>query len=132
PQSPDGYILRRHARIRCCSTDFNRMCRQQRFVRAVTEEADPTTLALSIPGLVNATEDNIQTDIPVKNLDAFMDLALRIKDAGFTSYPITQDVTFSGNPDYEYLEEWVQASIEDSMAQEEPESVLGETEPGST
>ena len=131
-QKLDGYHALWYARSREGSNDFNRMCRQQRIVRAVTEEADPTTLALSIPGLVNATEDNIQTDIPVKNLDAFMDLALRIKDAGFTSYPITQDVTFSGNPDYEYLEEWVQASIEDSMAQEEPESVLGETEPGST
>src|SRR5699024_12653304 len=103
--------------------DFNRMRLQQRIVRTVTEEAAPTTLAHSISGMDNATEDNNQTDIPVKNLDAFMDLALRIKDAGFTSYPITQDVTFSGNSDYEYLEEWVQASIEDSMAQEEPESV---------
>ena len=131
-QKLDGYHALWYARSREGSNDFNRMCRQQRIVRAVTEEADPTTLALSIPGLVNATEDNIQTDIPVKNLDAFVDLALRIKDAGFTSYPITQDVTFSGNPDFEYLEEWVQASIEDSMAQEEPESVLGETEPGST
>ncbi|ATG52671.1 transcriptional regulator [Brachybacterium vulturis] len=131
-QKLDGFHALWYARSREGSNDFNRMCRQQRIVRAVTEEADPTTLALSIPGLVNATEDNIQTDIPVKNLDAFVDLALRIKDAGFTSYPITQDVTFSGDPDYAYLEEWVQASIEDSMTQESPESVLGETEPGST
>ncbi|WP_394215579.1 LCP family protein [Brachybacterium vulturis] len=131
-QKLDGFHALWYARSREGSNDFNRMCRQQRIVRAVTEEADPTTLALSIPGLVNATENNIQTDIPVKNLDAFVDLALRIKDAGFTSYPITQDVTFTGDPDYAYLEEWVQASIEDSMAQEPPESVLGETEPGST
>jgi anionic cell wall polymer biosynthesis LytR-Cps2A-Psr (LCP) family protein len=108
------------------------MCRQQRIVRAVTEEADPASLALSIPRLVTATEENIQTDIPVGNVDAFVELALRIKDGGFTSYPITQDVTFSGNPDWEYLEEWVDASIEDSMKQDPPESVQGETEPGST
>ncbi|ASK66511.1 transcriptional regulator [Brachybacterium avium] len=131
-QKLDGFHALWYARSREGSNDFNRMCRQQRIVRAVTEEADPTTLAFSIPRLVDATEANIQTNIPVKNLDAFVDLALRIKDAGFTSYPITQDVTFSGNPDYEYLEEWVQASIEDSMEQEAPESVLGETEPGST
>jgi anionic cell wall polymer biosynthesis LytR-Cps2A-Psr (LCP) family protein len=105
---------------------------QQRIVRAVTEEADPASLALSIPRLVTATEENIQTDIPVGNVDAFVELALRIKDGGFTSYPITQDVTFSGNPDWDYLEEWVQASIEDSMKQDPPESVKGETEPGST
>ncbi|MGP9611835.1 LCP family glycopolymer transferase [Brachybacterium sp. AOP42-C2-15] len=131
-QKLDGFHALWYARSREGSNDFNRMCRQQRIVRAVTEEADPTTLALSIPRLVNATEENIVTDIPVGNLDAFVDLALRVKDGGFTSYPITQDVTFSGNPDFEYLEEWVDASIEDSMTREAPESVLGETEPGST
>ncbi|MEO2097353.1 MAG: LCP family protein [Brachybacterium sp.] len=131
-QKLDGYHALWYARSREGSNDFNRMCRQQRIVRAVSEEADPTSLALSIPRLVTATEENIQTDIPVGNVDAFVELALRIKDGGFTSYPITQDVTFSGNPDWEYLEEWVDASIQDSMKNDPPESVEGETEPGST
>lgn len=131
-QKLDGYHALWYARSREGSDDFNRMCRQQRIVRAVSEEADPTSLALSIPRLVTATEENIQTDIPVGNVDAFVELALRIKDGGFTSYPITQDVTFSGNPDWEYLEEWTDASIKDSMKNDPPESVEGETEPGST
>ncbi|GAA1484371.1 hypothetical protein GCM10009625_11750 [Brachybacterium fresconis] len=131
-QKLDGYHALWYARSREGSNDFDRNCRQQRIVRAVAEEADPATLAMSVPRLVSATEANIQTDIPVSNLDAFVDLALRIKDGGFTSYPITPDVTPSGDPDYEYLESWVQASIEDSMKQDPPESVLGETEPGST
>lgn len=131
-QKLDGYHALWYARSREGSDDFNRMCRQHRIVRAVSEEADPTSLALSIPRLVTATEENIQTDIPVGNVDAFVELALRIKDGGFTSYPITQDVTFSGNPDWEYLEEWVDASIQDSMKNDPPESVEGETEPGST
>ena len=131
-QKLDGYHALWYARSREGSDDFNRMCRQQRIVRAVSEEADPTTLALSIPRLVTATEENIETDIPVRDVDAFVELALRIKEGGFTSYPITQDVTFSGNPDWDYLEEWVDASIEDSMKQDPPESVQGETEPGST
>ncbi|MCT1997553.1 LCP family protein [Brachybacterium muris] len=131
-QKLDGFHALWYARSREGSDDFNRMCRQQRIVRAVAEEADPTTLAMSVPGLVNATEENIQTDIPVRRLDAFVELALRIKDAGITSYPITQDVTFSGNADWDYLKAWTQASIEDSMKQTEPESVKGETQAGST
>ncbi|HIY23547.1 MAG TPA: LCP family protein [Candidatus Brachybacterium merdigallinarum] len=131
-QHLDGFHALWYARSREGSNDFNRMCRQQRMVRAVVEEADPGTVALSIPGLVNATEENIVTNIPVSDLEAFVDLALRIKDGGFTSYPITQDVTPSYDADWDYLKEWVDASIEDSMQQEEPESVLGETEPGST
>lgn len=131
-QKLDGFHALWYARSREGSNDFNRMCRQQRMVRAVTEESDPTTLAMSIPGLVTATEENIQTDIPVANLNAFVDLALRVKQGGFTSYPITQDVTPSGNPDWDYLKEWTAASIEDSVKKDEPESVVGETEPGST
>ena len=130
-QQLDGYHALWYARSREGSDDFDRMCRQQRIVRAVTEEADPGTLAMSIPGLVTATEENIVTDIPASDLDAYIDLALRIKDAGFTSYPITQDVTPSHNADWDYLKSWTEASIEDSMEQEEPESVIGETESGS-
>ncbi|WP_304502118.1 LCP family protein [Brachybacterium sp. FME24] len=131
-QKLDGFHALWYARSREGSNDFNRNCRQQRIVRRVAEEADPATLALSVPKLVSATEANIQTDIPVSNLDAFVDLALRIKDGGFTSYPITPDVTPSSNPDFEYLESWVDASIEDSMKKDPPESVQGETEPGSS
>uniref|UniRef100_UPI001C3C7A73 LCP family protein n=2 Tax=Bacillati TaxID=1783272 RepID=UPI001C3C7A73 len=71
-QKLDGYHALWYARSREGSDDFNRMCRQQRIVRAVSEEADPTSLALSIPRLVTATEENIQTDIPVGNVDAFV------------------------------------------------------------
>lgn len=106
------------------------MCRQQRIVRAVSEEADPTSLALSIPRLVTATEENIQTDIPVGNVDA-RGASLCASRTAASPYPITQDVTFSGNPDWEALEE-VDASIQDSMKKDPPESVQGETEPGST
>ena len=131
-QKLDGFHALWYARSREGSDDFDRMCRQQRIVRSVSEEADPPTLAMSIPGLVSATEENIVTDIPADDLEAYVDLSLRIKDAGFTSYPITQDVTPSHDPDWEYLKAWTEASIEDSMEQDEPESVLGETEPGSS
>ncbi len=106
-QKLDGYHALWYARSREGSDDFDRICRQQRMVRVVTQEADPATLALSFPSLVSATEKNIETDIPVKDLDAFVDLALRIKDAGYNSYPITEDVTPpSYNADWDYLKKW--------------------------
>ncbi|MFC0676091.1 LCP family protein, partial [Brachybacterium hainanense] len=125
-QQLDGYHALWYARSREGSDDFNRMCRQQRIVRVVTEEADPATLALSVPGLVSATERNIETNIPSTQIGAFAELGLRIKDAGFTSYPITTDVTNPGDPDFPYIKEWVQASIDQSMEQADPESVRGE------
>ena len=131
-QHLDGYHALWYARSREGSNDFNRMCRQQRMVRVVVEESDPATLAMSIPGLVTATENNIVTDIPTSDIDAFAELGLRIKDSGFKSYPITQDVTKSYDPDWDYLKKWVQASIDDSMASTGAQSVTGETKAGST
>lgn len=129
-QKLDGYHALWYARSREGSDDFNRMCRQQRIVRVVTEEANPQRLAMSVPGLVSATEKNIETDIPTSDVSAFVELALRIKDSGFTSYPITQDVTKSYKPDWAYLKRWTQASIKDSMKAVTPVSVTG-TKPGS-
>ncbi|MDO5662158.1 MAG: LCP family protein [Brachybacterium sp.] len=122
-QTLDGYHALWYARSREGSDDFDRICRQQRMVRVVSEEANPTTLALAFPRLVTATENNIKTDIPPERLDAFVDLALRLQDTGFQSYPITPEVTPPGRPDFTYLHDWVDASIEDSMSSMVPESV---------
>lgn len=135
-QHLDGYHALWYARSREGSDDFNRMCRQQRMIRIVSEEADPVTLALAFPQLVTATEKNIETNIPSARLDAFVTLAQRVQKAGFTSYPITHEVDApgadtwgrGGHPDWDYLHQWVQASIDDSMTSVQAESVKG-TEP---
>ncbi len=114
-QHLDGFHALWYARSRHGSNDFDRNCRQQRIVRTVAEEANVSSLALNIPKLVGATERNIETDIPRTQVEAFVDLAQRIQKGGFKSYPINPSVTPSGNPDYPYIKEWVQASIKDSM-----------------
>src|SRR5690625_5133243 len=80
-QNLDGFHALWYARSREGSDDFDRMCRQQRIVRSVSEEADPPTLPMSIPGLVCATKENIGTDIPDDDLHAHVDGAQRRKDA---------------------------------------------------
>lgn len=132
-QHLDGYQALWYARSREGSDDFNRMCRQQRMVRIVSQEANPAKLALAFPRLVTATEDNIVTDIPPNQLDAFVDLAQRVQKAGFQSYPVTHDVdapgantwNSGGHPDWDYLHQWVQSSIQDSMSSTTAQSVAG-------
>ncbi|MGY5763972.1 LCP family glycopolymer transferase [Brachybacterium sp. DNPG3] len=127
-QTLDGYHALWYARSREGSDDFNRICRQQRMVRVVTQEADPATLALAFPQLVSATEANIESDIPVGDLDAFVELALKIKSAGYNSYPITEEVTPSYDADWDYLKKWVAASIDDSLENVQTASVVDGSE----
>ncbi|MCG7310470.1 LCP family protein [Brachybacterium sp. ACRRE] len=134
-QKLDGNKALWYARSREGSTDFNRVCRQQRMVRAVSEQANPTKLALNFTKLVGVAGSNIETDVPSDDLDAFVDLGWRVKDSGFSSYPIVPGVDLpdrrhdsyfeGGHPDWDYLHNWVKESIEDSMASETT-SVSGE------
>ena len=115
-QHLDGYQALWYARSREGSSDYDRICRQQRIIREITREADIPTLAISLPRLIGATERNIETNIPSARLDAFTELALRVQKGGFNSYPINPEVTNPGSPDYDYLKEWVQASIKESVS----------------
>jgi LCP family protein required for cell wall assembly len=112
-----------YARSREGSNDFNRICRQQRMVRVVSEQANPTKLALSFNKLVGAAGANIETDVPADRLDAFVDLAGRVQEGGFTSYPITSDVTDPSHADWKKLKRWTDKSIKDSMGSEGADSV---------
>lgn len=130
-QHLDGYHALWYARSREGSDDNNRMCRQQRMVRIVTEEANPVTLAAAFPQLVTATENNIQTDIPADRLDAFVNLAQRVQKSGFQSYPLTRDIDAPGednwgrfgHPNWDYVKQWAQTSIEASAQSTTPTSV---------
>ncbi|WP_460476596.1 LCP family protein [Brachybacterium huguangmaarense] len=127
-QHLDGYNALWYARSREGSDDNDRMCRQQRMIRTVTEQADPTTLALAFPQLVTATQNNIQTDIPPARIDAFVELAQRVQKGGFESHPLTRDIDAPdsnswherGHPDWDYVHQWVQESIDHSMIAVEP------------
>lgn len=116
PQTLDGYESLWYVRSREGSDDFDRICRQQRMIREVTQQADPVRLAASYPRLAQAAGENIVTSVPASDVDAFVLLALRVQEAGIQSFPITTDVTWPGDPDYEYLEQWVQDAIDTSMA----------------
>ncbi|PWH07034.1 transcriptional regulator [Brachybacterium endophyticum] len=134
-QNLDGDKALWYARSREGSTDFNRICRQQRMVRVVSEQTNPTKLALNFTDLVGVAGSNIETDIPSDDLDAFVDLGWKVKDAGFASYPIQPGVDLpdrqrksyfvDGHPDWKYLKTWVQESIDDSMKTTESTSVAG-------
>lgn len=125
PQHLNGDQALWYARSREGSSDFNRLCRQQRMVQVVTLEADPTTLALNFTKLVGVAGSNIETDVPADDVDAFVELAWRVKEAGFASYPIQpgvdlpervrEDRFLEGHPDWDFLKAWVQESIDHSM-----------------
>ncbi|MGQ4569415.1 LCP family protein [Dermabacteraceae bacterium P9123] len=125
-QHLDGYHALWYARSREGADDFNRICRQQRMIRTLSKEANPLTLATSFPALVTATERNIETDIAQDQVPAFAQLALRVKEGGFLSFPMDERVFNTAHqPDEKKIRAWVQQSIKESMEATKVTSVTG-------
>lgn len=112
----DGHEALWYARSREGSNDFDRMCRQQRLIREVTESVNPAVIAGSFIELVQAAEDNVSTNIRISELDAMIDLLLKVREVGISSHPITPEVTNPANPNFEFLHQWVEKKIKKDVA----------------
>lgn len=108
----NGYQTLWYARSRSDSDDFERMSRQRCVIAALTEQADPVTLARGLPGILRAARDNITTSISAKEVSAFVTLALRVQKAQVRSLAFTNRVIASGDPDFDKIKELVQKEID--------------------
>jgi LCP family protein required for cell wall assembly len=95
----DGWHALWYARSRWSTSDFDRMRRQRCVIGAVTQQADPKTVALNFDKIARAAKDNISTDISVRDLNAWVTLALRVKAAHVRSLALTDSVIDTVNPD---------------------------------
>lgn len=116
-QTLNGYEALWYVRSRHESNDFDRMCRQQRMIRAVTDSVNPAAIAGSFTQLVRAAEHNVSTSIRVSELDAMIDLLFMVQHAGISSHPVTPEVTNPANPDFNALNQWVDEAIAEDVAE---------------
>ena len=76
------------------------MRRQRCVLGALAQQTDPATLAAHFPAIARAAQQNIRTDIALDDLDAWVELAQRVRGASVTSLPFTPDVIDTANPDF--------------------------------
>jgi hypothetical protein len=112
-QRLNGYEALWFARGRWGSDDYERMLRQRCMVNAIVEEAKPLNLLRRYQGLAAAGKKIVRTDIPSDLLPAFVDLALKVKDASVRSVAfVSSDRFFPGDPDFEWLRGAVDRALE--------------------
>lgn len=100
-----------YVRSRADSDNYDRMRRQQCIVGAVLEQADPVSLARAFPTLAASAERNIATDVPLAQLDAFVELTRRVQGGTLRTLPFTNDVITPSNPDYDAVQRIVKQGI---------------------
>jgi LCP family protein required for cell wall assembly len=110
----NGYDALWYARSRRDSSDYDRMKRQRCLIGAAIDQADPVKLALAFPQLAASAQRNVETDIPSSHLDAFVQLALRVKDAKVTSLAFTDEVIHPANPNFPEIRAAVKKAVADT------------------
>lgn len=111
-----------YVRSRDGSDNYDRMCRQQRMIKTALGQMNPQELALAYPKLAASATENVQTDIPQNQLQAFVELAGQMKGAKVKSAQINNQVTKTYRPDYTVLHSWVQEQINPSESSQKEDA----------
>ena len=111
-QELNGFEALWFARSRWSTDDYDRMRRQRCVIGAAVDQADPVKLALNFPKLAKAAKDNMSTDIPQDELQAWVELGTRIKDAKVRSLPFDNNVIASrSDPDFDAIRSLVDDAL---------------------
>lgn len=116
-QQLDGHQALWFGRSRWKSDDYSRMRRQRCLIGAVTKQADPLTVAKAFPKLAVSARRNVQTSIPARHIDAFVQLSRRVQKGQLSSVAFTNQVIDSSDPDFTKIRRLTREALANSAAQ---------------
>jgi polyisoprenyl-teichoic acid--peptidoglycan teichoic acid transferase len=137
--NPVGYITPGHhkkltgfqalwyARSRFSTDDYDRMRRQRCMVGDLVSQANPVKLLQKYPKIASVAKNNIETDIPRKDLPAWVTLIERMQKGRLTSLPFTSSVVNTTHPDFDRIHTLVRKALRASHAGGDAASVASPT-----
>jgi LCP family protein required for cell wall assembly len=111
-----------YSRSRVLNSDFSRMGRQKCVINAMVQQLSPQKVLLNVGKIAKSGKALLSTDIPQKDLDVFMDLALKAKTQKISTVSLVPPVIYTGNPDYAKVRRLIQASIDQAEGKKNPAS----------
>ena len=111
----DGWAALWFARGRYGASDWDRMERQRCVIKAIVDQANPTTLLTRYEELARTSKDILQTDIPASMLPAFVDLSMKVKGTKLSNITFTRKVIHVANPDYTLIRSLTHEAIAASL-----------------
>lgn len=101
-----------YSRSRVLNNDFSRMGRQKCVMNAMLQQMSPQKVLLNVGKIAQSGKELLSTDIPQKDLDVFMDLALKAKSQKMSTVSLVPPVIFTGNPDYAKVRRLINSAID--------------------
>lgn len=90
------------------------MGRQKCVINAMVQQMSPKKVLLNVGKIASSGKELLSTDIPQKDLDVFMDLALKAKSQKISTVSLVPPVIYTGNPDYVKVRDMIDAAIQDA------------------
>lgn len=108
-----------YARSRWSTSDYSRMERQSCLIKAITDQANPTTLLTRFEAIAGASSDMVLTDIPQHMLEALTDLALKTQKQKMLRLAFTMGKNGYSyqNPDFDAMRAYVEETIDQSTTE---------------
>ncbi len=130
-QRLDGFHALWFARSRYSTDDYSRMRRQRCVIGSVLDQLDPGMIVTAYPQFAAAASDNVDTDIPVADLSAWVELVRRIQGGRIRSLPFTDRNISPGNPDFAAIRRMIRVAVHPELATPTA-TPSATTRPGST
>ena len=106
-----GYYALWFARSRFSTDDYDRMRRQRCLISDIVSQANPVKMLQKYPALAAVAKSNIATNIPRKDLPAWVTLIERMQKGTITSLPFTSSVVNTSDPDFPQIQSLVAKAI---------------------
>jgi LCP family protein required for cell wall assembly len=107
----NGFETLWFARSRESADDYSRMARQKCVMNAMLQQLSPKKVVLKFEKIANASEELISTDVPLSEIDRFMELALKARSQPVRTVSFVPPMINTGRPDIDKIQAAVKAAI---------------------
>lgn len=101
-----------YARAREGSDDYSRMARQKCVMNAIVTQISPQVAVRNFQDLAKASSDMISTNLPARELDRFISLALKAKSQKISTLSLVPPMISTSDPDFQLIDDKVEAAID--------------------
>ena len=100
-----------YARSRVQNDDFSRMGRQKCVMNAMLHQLSPKKVLFNVEKIADSSKALLSTNVPQKDLDVFMDLALKARSEKVSSVSLVPPIIYTGNPDFDKVRRMINKAI---------------------
>ena len=112
----NGFQTLWFARSRESADDYSRMARQKCVMNAMLQQLSPEKVVLKFEKIAKAGQALISTDVPLSEVDRFIDLALKARSQPMRTVSFVPPLIDTGRPDIDLIKDTVEQALHPKKA----------------